>query len=354
VLLWPSVILQNSPGMPPLLSVAVLTYNRVGTLRETLDSILPQAAGNPEIEILVSDNASTDATAELVYGFRERYPSMRYWRNATNLGFDGNVVACLENATGQYVAYFSDDDIAPEGLIAGLLADLAETRPVAAYLNHTPFFNNNPKETSAPTQPVTKQVFTNPTEFFLYTGLGFISALVLKREEALKHISKIVPNRGTAHVDIGARTVLSSPGPFLFDGTLTVLARHDIRSGYDPLRMGAMNTTAVHLELLREGLLTQADVDWHNRKTIRLFLQRLIVSNRLKGGKLLVSGRELRELYGKDPLFYVYAWPLLLIPATLLRWVAYPLRGLMRMRRKVLVKRAKIGRPPPHLAPGPG
>ena len=340
--------------MPPLLSVAIMTYNRAATLRQTLDSILPQAAGNPDVEVVVSDNASTDGTAELVYGLRERYPGMRYWRNATNLGFDGNVVACLENATGQYVAYFSDDDIAPEGFVAGLLADLVETRPVAAYLNHTPFFNDNPMETSAPTQPVTKRLFTNPTEFFLYTGLGFISALVLKREEALKHVSKIVPDRGTAHVDIAARTVLSSPGPFLFDGTLAVLARHDINSGYDPLRMGAMNTTAVHLELLREGLLTQADVDWHNRKTIRLFLQRLIVTNRLKGGSHLVSARELRALYGKDPLFYLYAWPLLLIPATLLRWFAYPLRGLMRMRRKILLKRAKLGRPPPHRAPGPG
>jgi glycosyltransferase involved in cell wall biosynthesis len=340
--------------MPPLLSVTVMTYNRAGTLRETLDSVLPQAAGRPEIEVLVSDNASTDETWEVMRQYCERYPGLRHSRNPTNVGFDGNVVACLENATGEYVAYMSDDDIAPPGLLAGLVAGLSECRPVAAYINHTPFFHNNTRETMAPTQPVTRRVFTDPTEFFLYTGLGFISALVLKRSEALKHISKVVPERGTAHVDIGGRTVLSSAGPFLFDGTLTVLARHDPSSGYDPLRMGAMNTTLVNLEMLNEGLLTQAAVDWHNRKTIRLFLQRLIVNNRLRKREQLVPARELRELYGKDPLFYLVAWPLLLIPPLLFRWLGYPLRGLMRIRRENRLKRAKIGRPPPHLAPGQG
>jgi glycosyltransferase involved in cell wall biosynthesis len=328
-----------------------MTYNRAETLRETLDSLLPQAADHPEIEVLVSDNASTDNTGEVVGEYQARYPRLRYWRNATNVGFDGNVVACIENAAGEYVAFCSDDDLAPPDLLAGLLKDLLETRPVAAYINHTPFYHDNPREMTAPTQPVVKRLFTNPTEFFLYTGLGFLSALTLKTSEARKHLGSVVMGRSTGHVDLASRTVLSSAGPFLFDGTLTVLARNDYESGYDPLRYGAMNTTAVHLELLRDGLLTQADVDWHNRKTIRLFLQRLIVSNRLKGGRAVIPARELRKLYGKDPLFYVYAYPLLLIPAPLLRWMALPMRGLMRMRRKWRLKRGKTGPAPAHLSP---
>ena len=337
--------------MAPLLSVCVMTYNRAHTLREALDSILPQIEGQPDIEVLVSDNASTDDTPSVLRDFSSRYPRLRYSRNPTNLGFDGNVVACLQNAVGEYTAYFSDDDIAPPGLLAGLRNDLAETRPVAAYINHTPFFHDNPRETGAPTQPVLKRVFANPTEFYLYTGLGFISALILKTSEARKHTTCIVRDRGTAHVDIASRTVLSGAGPFLFDGTLTVLARHTYESGYDPLRLGAMNTTKVHLELLHEGLLTQADVDWYNRKTIRLFLQRLIVNNRIRGGRTLVRASELRKLYGRDPLFYIYAAPLLLIPAPLLRSLALPIRSLLRARRRWMLKRGRIGGPPVHLSP---
>jgi glycosyltransferase involved in cell wall biosynthesis len=336
--------------MAPFLSACIMTYNRAETLRETLESILPQAAELPEIEVLVSDNASTDNTGEVVRGYCARYPGLRYSRNAANVGFDGNVVACVENAAGEYTAFFSDDDLAPPGLLSGLLRDLQETRPVAAYINHTPFYEDDPAKVSAPTQPSLKRVFNNPTEFFLYAGLGFISALVLKTSEARKQTGKAVMGRGTAHMDIGSRVVLSSSGPFLFDGTLTVLARHAEDSGYDPLYYGAMNTSKVHLELLGEGLLTQADVDWHNRKTIRLFLQRLIVNNRLKG-KGIISTGDLRKLYGQDPLFYVYAFPLLLIPAPLLRWMALPLRAAMRARRRYRLKRGKIGTRPPHLAP---
>ena len=339
-------------AMKPFLSVCIMTYNRAETLRETLDSILPQAASLLNVEVLVSDNASTDKTAEVVHEYGTANPGLRYSRNPQNVGFDGNVVACIENANGEYLAFFSDDDIAPSGYLEGLVKDLDESRPIAAYVNHTPFFHDNPAELSAPTQPVLKRLFTNPAEFFLYTGLGFISSLILKTENARRYTASAVHGRGNAHLDIAARVVLTSTGPFLFDGTLTVLARNDYASGYDPLRYGSMDTTRVHLDLLRDGLLTQANVDWHNRKTIRLFLRRHIVNNRIKQrGDAIISARDLRGLYGRDPLFYVYAWPLLIIPPPLLRWIAIPLRSLMRMRRRITLKYGRIGVPPPHLAP---
>jgi glycosyltransferase involved in cell wall biosynthesis len=338
--------------MTPVLSVCIMTYNRAEVLRETLDSVLPQVTGLAGVEVLVSDNASPDHTEEVMRDYCARYPTLRYSRNPTNVGFDGNVVACIENATGEYVAFCSDDDLAPPDLFPTLLKELIEIKPIVAYINHSPFYADDPKQLDAPTQPVLKRVFTNPSEYFLYCGLGFISSLTLKRSEALKHIGKIYGHgRDTGHVEIAARTVLSTTGPYLFDGTLTILARHTPNSTYDPLRKGAMNTTEVHLELLRDGLLSQENVDWHNRKTICLFLQRLIVNNRLKGAKGLVSAGELRKMYGRDPLFYLYVYPLALIPPTLLRWMALPLRGLMRMRRKWLAEHGKTGAPPPHMAP---
>ena len=336
--------------MQPFLSVCIMTYNRAETLREALDSILPQVADEPEVEVLVSDNASVDETREVVAGYCGRYPRLRYSRNPENVGFDGNVVACIENAAGEYVAYFSDDDLAPPGMIAGLLAGLKEHRPAAAYINHSAFFQDNPAARGEPTQPVLKRLFTNATEYFLYTGLGFISALTVKRSEALKHASSTVKDRGTAHVDIAARVVLASAGPYWFDGTIGVIARHDEASGYDPLRFGAMNTTQVHLDLLKEGLLSQADVDWHNRKTIRLFLPRHIVNNRVNRRKFVSAG-ELRQMYGRDPLFYLVPYPLALIPAPILRFLALPARGIMRAWRKW---RLGSGRSVPstrHLAP---
>jgi glycosyltransferase involved in cell wall biosynthesis len=336
--------------MSLLLSICILTYNRKQTLCEALDSILPQVADRQDVEVFVSDNASTDGTGEAIRPYCQRHPRLRYLRKPDNTGFDGNVVSCLENAAGEYTAFFSDDDIAPADYVARLIAGLVESHPVVAYVNHTPFFEDNPAKIGAPTQPVLKRLFTDPTEFFLYTGLGFITAVILQTTEARKHIPKAVMGRGTAFIDISSRCVLTTSGPFLFDGTVTVLARHEENSWYDALSYGPMVYTQALLDLLRDGLLTDADIAWHNRKTIRLFLPRCIVNNRLKARKI-VPARELRKLYGTEPIFYLFAYPLALIPAPLLRMIAIPARALMRMRRKSLLKSAKPMRQATHLAP---
>jgi glycosyltransferase involved in cell wall biosynthesis len=334
----------------PFLSICILTYNRARTLREALDSILPQLADHPEVEVYVSDNASPDDTEELVRGYCDLYRNLRYYRKPTNTEFDGNFVSCTESAAGEYVAYFSDDDIAPPDFVERVLADLKEHHPEVVYLNHAPFLNDDPALVGAPTQPVLKRLFTDRTEYFLYTGLGFISTLIVKTAEARKHVSKAVLGRGMAYVDITARCVLSTPGPFLFDGTLTVLARYEQNSRYDVLSYGVMAYTEALHDLVRDGLLTEADVSWHNRKTIRLFLTRCIVNNRLNARRK-VPARELRKLYGREPSFYLVAYPLALIPPPLLRIVALPLRSLMRMRRRWRIKHGRKEPQPPHLAP---
>lgn len=336
--------------MPPFASITVMTYNRSSTLREALDSLLPQAAARSDVEVVISDNASTDDTPAVARDYCQRFPCLRYTRNDTNVGFDGNVVACIEKAAGQYTIFFSDDDIAPPGMVDRLLAGLYETRPIAAWINHTPFYNDDVKQVSAPTQPCIKRVFTTPEEYFLFAGLGFISSVTLLTSEARKHTGAAVHDRGTAHVDIASRVVLSTSGPYLYDCTISVLARYDIRSGYDPLRFGLINTTKVHVELFNQGLLSAAGLRWHNRKSIRLFLAHHIVNNRLKG-RNIVSFGELFTLYGRDPLFYIKGLPLLLIPAPLLRWIGLPVRAIMRKWRNWKLKRGTLNPPFKHLAP---
>lgn len=93
----------------PRISVVIPTFNRRAMLVEAVRSALAQTW--PDLEVLVSDNASDDGTEAAMAPFRAD-PRFRYHRNATNLGMVGNWRgAVVEQATGDWFVILSDDDL---------------------------------------------------------------------------------------------------------------------------------------------------------------------------------------------------------------------------------------------------
>jgi glycosyltransferase involved in cell wall biosynthesis len=96
----------------PVLSVAIPTYNRAETLRRQLGSLLGQIVGCQEdVEVVVSDNASSDGTATVVAEMREHFPSLRYVRNEANLGAVRNIDLAVRACRAEYVWIVGDDDM---------------------------------------------------------------------------------------------------------------------------------------------------------------------------------------------------------------------------------------------------
>jgi glycosyltransferase involved in cell wall biosynthesis len=93
--------------MPPRVTIAIPTYNRATkTLPETLRSALAQTYQH--VEVIVSDNCSTDATESVVRSFGG---GVVYIRQSRNLGLNGNLNQCIEQANGDYVLLLHDDDL---------------------------------------------------------------------------------------------------------------------------------------------------------------------------------------------------------------------------------------------------
>ncbi len=90
----------------PLVTIAIPTYNRCGTLGAAIDSALAQAFDR--FEVLVCDNASTDGTAALLAGYAD--PRLRVVSQPRNIGLVGNWNACLAQARGDFLLVLSDDD----------------------------------------------------------------------------------------------------------------------------------------------------------------------------------------------------------------------------------------------------
>lgn len=108
---------------PELLSILIVTYNAADVLPGCLDSLLANAPGC-EYEVLCADNASTDATLELV---RERYPWVRLVEGEGNLGFAAGNLLAAEQAGGDVLLLLNPDTVVLPGAIdvlaGALLAD---------------------------------------------------------------------------------------------------------------------------------------------------------------------------------------------------------------------------------------
>src|SRR5689334_7129661 len=91
----------------PSVTIAIPTYNRAATyLRSCLESALRQTYAN--IDIVVSDNGSTDHTEALVKRYSD--PRIRYFKQQTNLIPNENFNFCLRQARGDYFLLLLDDE----------------------------------------------------------------------------------------------------------------------------------------------------------------------------------------------------------------------------------------------------
>lgn len=96
--------------MPPELSVCIPTFERAPFLERCLAHLEGLRDLPFEIEVVVSDNASTDATREVCEAALGRGLPVRYLRQRENVGAERNVVSALRAARGTCAVYLGDDD----------------------------------------------------------------------------------------------------------------------------------------------------------------------------------------------------------------------------------------------------
>lgn len=92
-----------------LVSIGMPVFNGEAHLREGIDSLLGQSY--TDIELIISDNASTDATQDICRDYAGRDRRVRYYRNDANIGASDNYNAVFRHARGAYFKWASSNDI---------------------------------------------------------------------------------------------------------------------------------------------------------------------------------------------------------------------------------------------------
>ncbi|HNS32462.1 MAG TPA: glycosyltransferase family 2 protein [bacterium] len=91
----------------PLVTIGIPTYNSGRYLSQCLESILRQTYTN--LEIIVSDNGSTDDTEKIIFSYGDA--RIKFNKNRENLYCYGNYNVILSLARGEFLAFYHSDDV---------------------------------------------------------------------------------------------------------------------------------------------------------------------------------------------------------------------------------------------------
>jgi glycosyltransferase involved in cell wall biosynthesis len=115
------------PYAAPKVSVIVPIYNQAPYIHETVDGVLAQ--DHPNIELLLSDDGSTDGTTDILREYAAREPErVKVVASERNTGIAGAFNRALDAHTGEYIAWLGGDDVMLPGKLSRQVA-LLEARP---------------------------------------------------------------------------------------------------------------------------------------------------------------------------------------------------------------------------------
>ena len=111
----------------PLVSIVILTHNHDSSISKNLDMILDQDYDN--IEIIVGDDASSDATPLILKQYKQSHPDkITIILNESKLGITGNCNSALSVCSGKYITFNGGDDQMLPGKISTQV-DYLESHP---------------------------------------------------------------------------------------------------------------------------------------------------------------------------------------------------------------------------------
>ena len=172
---------MKSLSAQPKVSVMVITYNFADIVHETIDSVLSQDYQN--LELIISDDASTDGTQTILKEYANRYPEkIKLILNPKNIGITANCNVAFFACTGDLIAIMGGDDIFfPQKISSQAQVFSADNNAVLSYHPVEVFDSKTGK-----TMYVTNQILSEDTPDVLaiirQAGIPGASSVMVRRD----------------------------------------------------------------------------------------------------------------------------------------------------------------------------
>ncbi|AFL89555.1 glycosyl transferase [Terriglobus roseus DSM 18391] len=313
----------------PLLTLAVPTYNRARFLDEFLQELLPQlaelsASGRAdEIELVVSDNASTDDTPQVLEAAVAASPvPIRVTRQPENIGSDRNFIWCFEHARGKYFWLFGDDDILRKGSLTVILDSLKAAEYDLVFLAPATFYSDWRKEWAPDPFGRGAQEIHSARHIarLINVGITFITGYISNRDRLLTMGAESPKAFEGTNL-----TQLSWCLPLLRDHRRSLVLWQRLVVGR-AMNSGGYNVADVFgerfLSVVARLLPDHSEIaDIFKNFALRRWFPATLVElrersekNQRTGVEGSGSGDTLRRLFGSNFRFWLFTWPVLELP----------------------------------------
>lgn len=318
-----------------LLTIGIPTYNGSKYIASTLEKIFHQDSYDPElIEILISDNASTDNTRDIIEEFQKRHPnSISYYLNNENIGYDRNVDNLFKKGDGKYVQILGDDDYYTSNSSLTEIIEQLRKNDFSVLLFSTIFeiIDSDKKSTNI----VAEENITcnSGDEFFLMSkwSTAAVSNVVIKKD--LWNSVDLTKYFGTQWIHIGALVhILSNQSQsFIFSDPIITVRTGNPRweSNFGNQYLAGL----VHLEILMVmkdlGYDTKTYTYFLNAKYQKNFRDILILGPR-DYKKRLEAIKKNFQFFKYRPQFWLLHMPALIVPSGFYRIMIKTIKKVLR------------------------
>jgi glycosyltransferase involved in cell wall biosynthesis len=138
--------------MQPTVSFGVPVYNGHRHLRDTLDSLLAQTYS--DFELIISDNASTDATPDICQEYASRDSRVQYHRQPENIGAPKNWNFVARKARGRYFKWSSASDSCRPDFLTTCVPILEDDPSIVVSFGETCYVDDEGQSVALPDRDV--------------------------------------------------------------------------------------------------------------------------------------------------------------------------------------------------------
>lgn len=279
-----------------------------------------------QIEIVISDNASTDDTVDTIRSFQIRYPWIRYSRNEVNIGGERNFYRLATLATGDYIWIFGDDDKLSEEAISIVMKLINSGKNYKLFICDYYRYSKDFKEKKVELAYGLSNVSTinNHNDLMKIFGwrLGYISSLIFNRSIFLA-VSKEKYNKYLEYrfpfLYMIYHGVIDDCLALYINKPLVYNRMHNSMFCLDESwKCFVVGISIILNDLKNDGYSAQS-VNITKNKIILYYVIPHVVSFKIRGDLTIRKCRELFYDYGKSLFFWFFCFPILLIPNSCLR-----------------------------------